>query len=168
MKNLKILGGLLLVGLALNSCSLFSTSEPELPPETQEGKGTFGCKVNGKIWIPKEEGLLPQDNPLAAMYTNNRNLSIIAMQPKQSIIISMKDIIRTTDKVTYCDTAIFRVNAGFFNNKEYGKKNQTAIGCIEFTSMIPGFCIAGRFNLKIPSEIPGDTLYLTEGRFDLR
>ncbi|HEY2722167.1 MAG TPA: hypothetical protein VGI82_10605 [Chitinophagaceae bacterium] len=24
----------------------------ELPPITQEGKNTFGCRVNGKVWIP--------------------------------------------------------------------------------------------------------------------
>ena len=26
--------------------------EDVLPPITQEGKNTFGCKVNGKVWIP--------------------------------------------------------------------------------------------------------------------
>ena len=24
-----------------------------LPPATQEGKNTFGCKVNGKVWVPR-------------------------------------------------------------------------------------------------------------------
>jgi hypothetical protein len=49
-------GGLLLglfLAYSFNSCSLFSEAEPtELPPITQEGKNTFGCKVNGKVWIP--------------------------------------------------------------------------------------------------------------------
>lgn len=26
--------------------------KPELPPITMEGKGTFGFKVNGEIWLP--------------------------------------------------------------------------------------------------------------------
>ncbi|MBL0190536.1 MAG: hypothetical protein IPQ18_04090 [Saprospiraceae bacterium] len=26
-----------------------------LPPITTEGKGTFGCKINGEIWIPKTQ-----------------------------------------------------------------------------------------------------------------
>jgi hypothetical protein len=24
-----------------------------LPPATQEGKNTFGCKINGKVWVPR-------------------------------------------------------------------------------------------------------------------
>ena len=27
--------------------------EPDLPPATQEGKGTIGCYINGKPWVPK-------------------------------------------------------------------------------------------------------------------
>ncbi len=27
-------------------------SKDELPPETQEGKNTFGCYVNGKLFVP--------------------------------------------------------------------------------------------------------------------
>jgi hypothetical protein len=29
-----------------------SGSEPELPPVTQTGANTFGCRVNGNIWVP--------------------------------------------------------------------------------------------------------------------
>jgi hypothetical protein len=50
------IGGLLLgliLAYSLNSCNWFKDPEPtELPPITQEGKNTFGCKVNGKVWIP--------------------------------------------------------------------------------------------------------------------
>jgi len=30
------------------------TEEPELPPETTTGAMTFGCKVNGKVFVPKD------------------------------------------------------------------------------------------------------------------
>ncbi|MBS1947911.1 MAG: hypothetical protein JST47_09105 [Bacteroidetes bacterium] len=29
-----------------------SVAEPQLPPITQTGANTFGCKVNGKVWVP--------------------------------------------------------------------------------------------------------------------
>lgn len=29
----------------------------KLPPATTEGKGTFGCLVNGKAWLPKGDRL---------------------------------------------------------------------------------------------------------------
>ena len=31
----------------------------QLPPETQTGANTFGCLVNGKVFIPKDSGLNP-------------------------------------------------------------------------------------------------------------
>jgi len=30
--------------------------EPELPPITHEGKNTFGCLVNGKVWVAEVDG----------------------------------------------------------------------------------------------------------------
>jgi hypothetical protein len=35
---------------SLSSCQLFG-NEPELPPITTEGKGTFGCLVNGELLL---------------------------------------------------------------------------------------------------------------------
>ena len=32
-----------------------SSPSQELPPITQDGKNTFGCKVNGQVWIPNIE-----------------------------------------------------------------------------------------------------------------
>ncbi|MCY7349617.1 MAG: hypothetical protein LH606_02990 [Cytophagaceae bacterium] len=49
-KPLLYLPGLLGIATIL----LFSTCKKDdgLPHETQEGANTFGCKVNGKAWIP--------------------------------------------------------------------------------------------------------------------
>lgn len=35
------------------SCKKHKTTEPELPPATQTGANTFGCLINGKVWLPK-------------------------------------------------------------------------------------------------------------------
>lgn len=46
--------------LALMSASCKKKPEnpiDQLPPATQEGKNTFGCLVNGKIFLPKRSGL---------------------------------------------------------------------------------------------------------------
>lgn len=58
MKTLtKFLCSALLLAMVvhLSGCSLFESLEKkeELPPITQEGKNTFGCLVNGKLWLPK-------------------------------------------------------------------------------------------------------------------
>ncbi|MBC8112061.1 MAG: hypothetical protein H7Y04_13460 [Verrucomicrobia bacterium] len=45
---------IVLVSLLLSQCQLFKKEEkPELPPETQEGKRTMGCKVDGQVWLPE-------------------------------------------------------------------------------------------------------------------
>ena len=56
MKNINYL----LVTLALlalftfSQCKKNKTDEPQLPPETTTGAMTFGCKVNGKVFVPKD------------------------------------------------------------------------------------------------------------------
>ncbi|MBC8112060.1 MAG: hypothetical protein H7Y04_13455 [Verrucomicrobia bacterium] len=51
MKNVLFL---LLASVLLSQCKLVNKEEkPELPPETQEGKRTMGCKVDGEIWLPE-------------------------------------------------------------------------------------------------------------------
>jgi hypothetical protein len=51
MKNLLFI---VLASLLLSQCQLFKKEvKPELPPETQEGKRTMGCKVDGEIWLPE-------------------------------------------------------------------------------------------------------------------
>jgi hypothetical protein len=48
----KILYLIVLHTLCLGACNKIYI-EPSLPAETQIGANTFGCKVNGKKWIPK-------------------------------------------------------------------------------------------------------------------
>ncbi|GAB3825197.1 hypothetical protein [Hymenobacter jeollabukensis] len=38
--------------------------KPKLPAETQEGKGTFGCLLDDKVWLPRSDhALLPPLHP---------------------------------------------------------------------------------------------------------
>jgi hypothetical protein len=52
-KNILRLGYCLLLAssLFLSSCFKLPPPEPKLPPVTQIGADTFGCKVNGKVWV---------------------------------------------------------------------------------------------------------------------
>lgn len=45
---LRLAGLLGVIGLLL----VIACQKDKLPPETQEGKNTFGCKINGKNWVP--------------------------------------------------------------------------------------------------------------------
>jgi hypothetical protein len=53
MKALQLPLFLLFSLLLLSSSCKKKNTEPELPPETTIGAMTFGCKVNGKVFVPK-------------------------------------------------------------------------------------------------------------------
>lgn len=60
MKNWTLLFALALVALAACKRDVLPEDPPfdpydytVLPPATQEGKNTFGCKVNGEVWVPR-------------------------------------------------------------------------------------------------------------------
>lgn len=61
-----LLPGLLLVGSTACDKAEDMTKE-KMPDATQEGKGTFGCLVDGKLWVPynpNSGSLLPADYTL--------------------------------------------------------------------------------------------------------
>ncbi|MEO7801559.1 MAG: hypothetical protein ABIR81_06155 [Ginsengibacter sp.] len=39
------------------------TDEDQLPPATQTGANTFGCLINGKVWLPKGYSNTGTPNP---------------------------------------------------------------------------------------------------------
>lgn len=60
MKNLILI---LLTTFALSCCDKDDDkSSSQLPPETQTGANTVGCLVNGKVFLPKKEGINPEVN----------------------------------------------------------------------------------------------------------
>lgn len=57
MKNLIFI---LATIFTLSCCSSDDDSGDQLPPETQTGANTAGCLVNGKVFLPKKEGINPE------------------------------------------------------------------------------------------------------------
>ena len=45
---------LLFTLLSSSNCKKSSATEDQLPPETTTGAMTFGCKVDGKVFVPKD------------------------------------------------------------------------------------------------------------------
>ncbi len=55
--------------LGLSGCPWFDRPRPEpvLPEPTAEGAGTFGCRVNGRAWVPRRP-IFPTLQPLYFRY----------------------------------------------------------------------------------------------------
>src|SRR5687768_9747366 len=49
----------------------FLLSCKKMPDDTQSGEGTFGCKVNGKLFVPKRGAFLTPSNIDKWVYEDN-------------------------------------------------------------------------------------------------
>lgn len=73
----------------------------ELPPATQEGLNTFGCLVNGEVWVPKGS-INPTINKFT-FYYDNKLLNIAATRTiggkniRQSMFLRVRDITNQKD-----------------------------------------------------------------------
>ena len=109
MKN--ILSITMLALLCAASCKKENKNEDQLPPATQTGANTFGCLVNGKVWIPKGFSGTGTPNPKKIFDFDSNGvpyLQIDAKQFSQNIqngIISGNFSMKI--KPTNCDTLFF-------------------------------------------------------------
>lgn len=83
----------IIISAVLFSCKKEVT---ELPPATQSGANTFGCKIDGAFWVPAGFGIVPTAAQLEAriagldLYINARNFSSSPIESEFEIYI--KDI----------------------------------------------------------------------------
>lgn len=155
------------------------TELEKLPPITQTGANTFGCLVDGKAWLPN--GSKPQTGGSnIQVYVDSTfqggRFSIVGHQYNnfQSKVgfgsanctnagyfdISLPsngiDYNRFINNVNTCEYSSFdqgTYRRGFFNISRYDLANGIFSGTFEFT---------------IKSQSCGDTIRITNGRFDVK
>jgi hypothetical protein len=155
-----------------SGCSLLSPSPKEtLPPATQTGANTFGCYVNGKLWLPK--GYNGTSN-LSPGYDPNFNGKIIFDIATYRIV--------SDNSRQYFDIAITGMNKeGVYpvdthsgnvyfsiNSCDYSYSDATVFkqGSITITKLnLP--IVSGTFDFKIYKS-GCDTIKFTQGRFDIK
>jgi len=165
MKHLKILSGLL-IAYALNSCSLFSDPEPELPPATQIGANTLGFKANGKNWVPKDEGKYPP-TPNTTQITGGRwnsamfSIGVGKIDESNRITSSFDIDLYDLDINKNYTKISMTLDNRWTTNKNYPWK-------FEITKLdtINRIC-AGTFSF-VGLASDGSTINITDGRFDVK
>jgi hypothetical protein len=154
------------------------TIEDQLPAATQTGANTFGCLVNGKVYIPKGYSGTGTPNPKKIFDVGLNGLPYLQIDARQydrnnqngSFIINI-------DSLT--GPNIYQI---YTNKKQIGFGSQLIPSCgilpdddihyksgtIQITKYdLTNGIISGIFNFKIkPSNC--DTLFVTEGRFDFK
>lgn len=159
--------------LFAGSCDLFS-SDPELPPATMEGRNTFGCLVDGKLFLPKAPigyGTGISAAIQTSIDTIGINIQAGNVETDQSFFLSIYDSPSLEAGKTY-DLS----NPDFFIQYiDYSKQfsctsDEVISGNIQiskFEILGSNKIIAGTFNFTIHSADCNTTVVVTKGRFDI-
>jgi len=191
----KIIMALILLITTAYSCGGGLTEEqrwnPELPPITQTGANTFGCKINGKIMIPRDSRVSQLGGiPTGVSYgwsTSSVNYDWIKAVDRftsrggitfklpniqnlgvgEYLVKTVKGGYSSSLDGSFQDTNIVYMGAAY-----NGKSPTGAYSSIEGTGKITitrydNEVISGTFYCKLKNDNdPTDIIEVTEGRFD--
>jgi len=154
----------------LSGCSLFEPDDAwlkpippsnTLPPITQTGANTFGCKVNGQVWLPS--------TPAWVDYTSSKLTmqAISTIRPASNVTIVLYKTVKSTgvfqigsltSEITECS---FRNGSVFFYTDTINN-GQINISRLDTINSI----ISGTFWFDARNKTTGEVVHVTEGRFD--
>mgnify|MGYP000964190086 CR=1 FL=1 len=159
---------LYLVGIALlfNSCK-----KDPLPKPTQEGLNTFGCKINGKNYVPKgRSSLTVKIEPLTITYRTDKSLEIAAKSDDADIRFFLNRVDSKGDFV-FSDPNLN--NIGYYTDRTgvsdiryLTSKTYTGEVTIEKLDTSKRI-ISGTFQFNAYSDQNQQTASITDGRFDV-
>jgi hypothetical protein len=167
-------GFLLLLGWGAVSCSS-SDPEPTLPPATQEGKNTFGCKINGKNWVPGgalESNWSWREYALIGEYNTDREVFEISAMGNYNGVKTYIGLGTSNGNPKHSDILYPNFSIYFERNGKkwlYANKPlptpyyEVTITKLDTINKI----VAGRFHFMVISGA-NDTIKVTDGRFDLK
>ena len=173
----KTLPALLIATIFIFSqCKKNKDDEPQLPPETTTGAMTFGCKVNGKVFVPKDGGGRPG---LFCQYVNLGtgpaggwflNIPAVDLQTRPNIGVSIE-----TDSLLIHQGVVYpfkntkgTVQAFYYSGIEF-KKLDNDLGELRVTKFDQvNRIISGTFFFTGTNISSNEKINITEGRFDIR
>jgi hypothetical protein len=162
-----------------SQCKKNKTEEPQLPPETTTGAMTFGCKVNGQIFLPKDgngrPGLYVQYLNLGNVPDGGWHLNIPAYNYSTNKGVSIEtDSLHLVEGMTYqFKTTIGTANAFYRENTSNGgvnvyQKLDNDAGSLIVKKHDPIQRILSCTFSFIGTDGNGVKINITEGRFDIR
>jgi len=163
--------------ILLSSCNKdpYQDSTPELPHITVEGKNTLGFLLDGKVWVPYQDnpGIF---TPKLEAHLDNMHLRITARlkkskdQPFQTFGITIYPIALGIHQILPppAPGSVFsdQNKEGWGCNEFICKPEDTEINIINFDEN--NRIVSGTFFFKNAVNICGDTVQITDGRFDVK
>lgn len=139
--------------------------EPTLPKITIVGAGTFGCRIDGAIYVPKgsHSGARVQTSTTMINVLASGDMGNFSIEVRDSVNIFFEDTpyyFTTEEKGTNC-----RYNDGATCRYDVSPvSGYIKFSKIDFTRNV----IAGVFEFTAFSPECNKIIHITEGRFDLR
>ena len=182
--NLVLLATAILLStmLAGSSCKKDNapTTEEQLPPETQTGANTFGCKVDGKIYTASGKGgLLSNQSMYYNITASDSSINIGISNSKQNFNLNMA--IKYTGSYgiyfmrKYDYRAIFQDNSSgslpgnsntyYTDSVHLGRLNVKFFNGT-LNPVHPGNILSGTFEMDAINA-NGKIIKISEGRFDI-
>jgi hypothetical protein len=165
----------IVVFFAVNACQ-----KEKLPRSTQEGKNTFGCKVNGKNWVPKGGGPFSGINPTYGGFWYGFNqIYVEAYDKDETIQIYLRNMFSTGEYSLNFNTIpqpdnLYPDNYALYS-KGKGPSANTYITTSEHTGKVfitkrdtVNSIISGSFHFNAVNKRTGEVIKVTEGRFDIK
>jgi hypothetical protein len=175
--------GLLFLVLTVVSCK---DDEEVLPSITAHGANTFGCKINGQVWVANgTDGWNPLD-PLTGGITgidtskngiSNEYKDYFSLRAYRkdntSFDLFIGELPKVGNYLLNMDTKPtpawleFGKNYASYGGKGFYMTNSNTTGYITFTKFDRKEGVyAGTFAFRCKNEATGEVLEITEGRFD--
>jgi hypothetical protein len=166
MKNLKFLQILILL-VSLSSCSSCEEEEwTTLPPETQTGANTFGCYVNGELFVAEGIVALGEPSPRAVYSRSNDGLGISGYWKQDRRYVYLY-IYNPKEHSTNLELTIYLRD--YNSDIIFDAKKEEITGKVYLTKFDTiNKIVSGHFsNIKLydPQE---NSILITQGRFDIK
>lgn len=176
MKHLLILS---LSFILLSTGCKKNKNEPQLPPITTTGAMTFGCKINGKVFVPRDArgkvGLIVEYTNLDGGWHLNLPATNWQSRPTEGFSIGTDSLLLVSG-VTY----EFKLDANYQSIKgtTYAKFANSSGGYLKLNNNNGSLFItkhdqqnrilSGTFFFTGTNLSTGDKINVTDGRFDIR
>jgi hypothetical protein len=149
-----------------------------LPPITQEGKNTFGCKVDGEVWVPRVELFVPWFDKVCVLFesglgSGNIISRVITLNQDDEMQLYFGPTFLQTGKYylpekndsTNTTSVRFRILSTVYRLPDMSDptKNWVEVTFIDTVKNI----VSGRFQFDLKSE-DNQKISVTEGRFDMK
>ncbi len=176
MKLLKLISLLLLLTTVFTFSQCKKNKDtPQLPPETTTGAMTFGCKINGEVFVPRDgrgkSGLFVQYVNLGSGPGGGWHLNIPAIDWQSSS--PLKSLHIETDSLLLIEGMNYSFNSlkgfpfAFYDaTNTYLASNDSGSLFIKKHDQI-AHILSGTFSFK-GTNSTGQTVDITEGLFDIR